>query len=48
MRLTGSACDVPRLQANVFPELTVLSVANLLGETIWRVYNASSVQALRD
>lgn len=32
----------------VFPELTVLSVANLLGETIWRVYNAASVQALRD
>lgn len=32
----------------VFPQLTILSVANLLGETIWRVYNASSVQALRD
>jgi ribose-phosphate pyrophosphokinase len=31
-----------------FPELTILSVANLLGETIWRVYNAASVQALRD
>ena len=29
-----------------FPELTVLSVANLLGETIWRVYNASSVQSI--
>ncbi|KAK9828801.1 hypothetical protein WJX72_002148 [[Myrmecia] bisecta] len=29
-----------------FPEMTVLSVANLLGETIWRVYNASSVQSL--
>ena len=27
-------------------ELTVLSVANLLGETIWRVYNSSSVQSL--
>lgn len=35
-------------QENVFPELTILSVANLLGETIWRVYNATSVQALRD
>ncbi|KAI8470571.1 MAG: ribose-phosphate pyrophosphokinase [Monoraphidium minutum] len=32
----------------VFPELTVLSVANLLGETIWRVQNATSVQALRE
>lgn len=30
----------------IFPELTVLSAANLLGETIWRVYNASSVQSL--
>ena len=34
--------------ASLFPELTILSVANLLGETIWRVYNAASVQALRD
>jgi ribose-phosphate pyrophosphokinase len=33
---------------NVFPELTVLSVANLLGETIWRVHSSTSVQALRD
>ncbi|KAI8462627.1 MAG: ribose-phosphate pyrophosphokinase [Monoraphidium minutum] len=32
----------------VFPELTVLSVANLLGETIWRIQSAASVQALRD
>ncbi|KAJ9504835.1 hypothetical protein QJQ45_030523 [Haematococcus lacustris] len=38
---------IPVAMENVFPELTVLSVANLLGETIWRVYNASSVQALR-
>ncbi|KAK9828264.1 hypothetical protein WJX74_006044 [Apatococcus lobatus] len=29
-----------------FPEMTVLSVANLLAETIWRVYNASSVQSI--
>uniref|UniRef100_A0A7S0RPG3 ribose-phosphate diphosphokinase n=1 Tax=Pyramimonas obovata TaxID=1411642 RepID=A0A7S0RPG3_9CHLO len=29
-----------------FPQLTVLSVANLLGEAIWRVYNESSVQVL--
>ncbi|GBF94556.1 ribose-phosphate pyrophosphokinase [Raphidocelis subcapitata] len=34
--------------SNVFPELTVLSVANLLGETIWRVHSSTSVQALRD
>mmetsp|Transcript_6648 Transcript_6648/g.16231 ORF Transcript_6648/g.16231 Transcript_6648/m.16231 type:complete len:408 (+) Transcript_6648:223-1446(+) len=29
-----------------FPQLTVLSVANLLGESIWRVHNSSSVHAL--
>ena len=30
------------------PCLSLPSVANLLGETIWRVYNSASVQALRD
>lgn len=39
---------IPVKAEDVFPQLTILSVANLLGETIWRVYNASSVQALRD
>jgi ribose-phosphate pyrophosphokinase len=39
---------IPVAEANQFPELTILSVANLLGETIWRVYNSASVQALRD
>ncbi|MEW5316293.1 MAG: hypothetical protein WDW38_007673 [Sanguina aurantia] len=39
---------IPVELKNQFPELTILSVANLLGETIWRVYNAASVQALRD
>jgi len=39
---------IPVEAKNVFPQLTILSVANLLGETIWRVYNATSVQALRD
>ena len=29
-----------------FPQLTVLSVANLLGESIWRVHNSSSINAL--
>ncbi len=37
---------IPVPQEKSFPELTVLSVANLLGETIWRVYNSSSVQSL--
>ena len=39
---------IPQPPGNIFPQLTILSVANLLGETIWRVYNAASVQALRD
>lgn len=37
---------IPVPQDRCFPELTVLSVANLLGETIWRVYNSSSVMSL--
>ena len=37
---------IPIAKGVAFPELTVLSVANLLGETIWRVYNSSSVQSL--
>ena len=37
---------IPVTHEHLFPELTVLSVANLLGETIWRVYNSSSVQSL--
>ncbi|BDA46888.1 Ribose-phosphate pyrophosphokinase 1, chloroplastic [Coccomyxa sp. Obi] len=37
---------IPVSQEKSFPELTVLSVANLLGETIWRVYNSSSVMSL--
>ncbi len=40
--------SIPVKEPNQFPELTILSVANLLGETIWRVYNSASVQALRD
>lgn len=38
---------IPTRQDSMFSELTVLSVANLLGETIWRVYNASSIMSLR-
>ncbi|CAM8917483.1 unnamed protein product [Rhodiola kirilowii] len=33
---------IPVLEENYFPQLTVLSVANLLGETIWRVHDDSS------
>ena len=34
---------IPVTPDRSFPQLTVLSVANLLGETIWRVHNESSV-----
>ncbi|CAI0556982.1 unnamed protein product [Linum tenue] len=33
---------IPVLEKNYFPQLTVLSVANLLGETIWRVHDDCS------
>jgi ribose-phosphate pyrophosphokinase len=39
---------IPVDPQNQFKELTVLSVANLLGETIWRVYNSTSVQSIRE
>ncbi|KAG0474843.1 hypothetical protein HPP92_014529 [Vanilla planifolia] len=34
---------IPVLEKKGFPQLTVLSVANLLGETIWRVHDDCSV-----
>ena len=37
--------SIPQSADRSFPQLTVLSVANLLGETIWRVHNESSVNA---
>lgn len=37
---------VPILEKNYFPQLTVLSVANLLGETIWRVHDDCSVSSI--
>eukprot|EP00271_Cylindrocystis_brebissonii_P020055 TRINITY_DN6482_c0_g1_i1.p1 TRINITY_DN6482_c0_g1~~TRINITY_DN6482_c0_g1_i1.p1 ORF type:complete len:442 (+),score=52.03 TRINITY_DN6482_c0_g1_i1:198-1523(+) len=33
---------IPVKEENTFPQLTVLSVANLLGETIWRVHDDSA------
>ncbi|XP_031484369.1 ribose-phosphate pyrophosphokinase 1-like [Nymphaea colorata] len=33
---------IPLMEKNYFPQLTVLSVANLLGETIWRVHDDCS------
>lgn len=36
---------IPVGQDKLFPQLTVLSVANLLGETIWRVHDDSSLSS---
>ncbi|XWS74703.1 hypothetical protein CRYUN_Cryun01aG0020600 [Craigia yunnanensis] len=37
---------IPVSEQNYFPQLTVLSVANLLGETIWRVRDDCSVNSI--
>ncbi|XP_074264708.1 ribose-phosphate pyrophosphokinase 1-like [Silene latifolia] len=37
---------IPIAEKNFFPQLTVLSTANLLGETIWRVHGGSSVSSI--
>ncbi|KAM7259703.1 hypothetical protein ACFE04_015444 [Oxalis oulophora] len=37
---------IPLSERNYFPQLTVLSVANLLGETIWRVHDDCSVSSI--
>ncbi|WP_446870478.1 MULTISPECIES: ribose-phosphate pyrophosphokinase [unclassified Phormidesmis] len=37
---------IPVEPENRFPQLTVLSVANLLGETIWRIHEDSSVSSM--
>ncbi|RVX00182.1 Ribose-phosphate pyrophosphokinase 1, chloroplastic [Vitis vinifera] len=37
---------IPTLEKNYFPQLTVLSVANLLGETIWRIHDDCSVSSI--
>jgi ribose-phosphate pyrophosphokinase len=37
---------IPVLEDQHFPQLRVLSVANLLGETIWRIHEDSSVSSM--
>ncbi|KAG5037515.1 hypothetical protein JHK86_018355 [Glycine max] len=37
---------IPVAEQNYFPQLTVLSVANLLGETVWRVHDDCSVSSI--
>lgn len=36
---------IPVAEQNYFPQLTILSVANLLGETIWRVHDDCAVSS---
>ncbi|XP_002527642.2 ribose-phosphate pyrophosphokinase 1 isoform X1 [Ricinus communis] len=38
--------SIPVAEKNYFPQLTVLSIANLLGETIWRVHDDCSVSSI--
>ncbi|OIW10315.1 hypothetical protein TanjilG_28066 [Lupinus angustifolius] len=37
---------IPVADKNYFPQLTVLTVANLLGETIWRIHDDTSVSSI--
>ncbi|KAI4315154.1 hypothetical protein L6164_027995 [Bauhinia variegata] len=37
---------IPVADKNYFPQLTILSVANMLGETIWRIHGDSSVSTI--
>ncbi|NES86467.1 MAG: phosphoribosylpyrophosphate synthetase, partial [Moorea sp. SIO2B7] len=37
---------IPVIESKRFEQLTVLSVANLLGETIWRIHEDSSVSSM--
>jgi len=38
--------SIPILQERTFPQLQVLSVANMLGEAIWRIHEESSVSSM--
>ena len=37
---------IPMTTARQFEQLTVLSMANLLGEAIWRIHEESSVSSM--
>jgi ribose-phosphate pyrophosphokinase len=37
---------IPISEADRFPQLTILSVANVLGETIWRIHEDNSVSSM--
>jgi ribose-phosphate pyrophosphokinase len=37
---------IPIAEEHRFPQLTILSVANVIGETIWRIHEDTSVSSL--
>ena len=38
--------SIPHSEDRNFPQLRVLSVANMLGEAIWRIHEESSVSSM--
>ena len=38
--------SIPLVDERRFPQLQVLSVANMLGEAIWRIHDESSVSSM--
>ncbi len=38
--------SIPLAEERHFPQLRVLSVANMLGEAIWRIHEESSVSSM--
>jgi ribose-phosphate pyrophosphokinase len=38
--------SIPLTEERRFPQLQVLSVANMLGEAIWRIHDESSVSSM--
>ena len=38
--------SIPVIHKDNFPQLKVLSVANMLGEAIWRIHEESSVSSM--
>jgi ribose-phosphate pyrophosphokinase len=38
--------SIPIAPEDRFPQLQMLSVANMLGETIWRIHEESSVSSM--
>ena len=46
MCIRDSTNSIPVIDNDDFPQLKVLSVANMLGEAIWRIHDESSVSSM--